>query len=213
MNQISKQGLINFTQRVIQEFNKGELPYIIHLSGGNEEPLITLFSEIQENDYVFSTHRSHYHYLLKGGTEEILLNKISNGDSMFIFDKNLNFLSSSILAGTTGIAAGVALGIKLNNEKNHVWCFLGDGAEDEGHFYEAVRYVDNMDLPCTFIIEDNNRSVDSTRQDRCSINTITWPKCVRRYHYIQTTPHCGTGIKSKITFNNTIIERYKNDIK
>ena len=213
MNYTTKENLIAFTNRVIKAFNNGELPYIIHLSGGNEVQLLSIFQDIHIGDYIFSTHRSHYHYLLAGGQEDELFEKIQNGDSMFVFDKRNNFLSSSILAGTTGIAAGVALGLKLNNKTNHVWCFLGDGAEDEGHFYEAVRFVDNMDLPCTFIIEDNNKSVDSTRENRNSVKTIEWPKCVKRYHYNITVPHCGTGIKEKINFNKEIINNYVASIK
>jgi len=195
--------LINFELRIRRLFKEGKLPYLIHLCGGNEVQLINLFSEIRRGDWVFSTHRSHYHYLLHGGKPEDLEQMICEGRSMFVFDHRLNFYSSSVLAGTCGIAAGVAYQIKEANEARHVWCFLGDGAEDEGHFYEAVNYVDGLNLPCTFVIEDNDRSVDTSKADR-GRGKITWPSCVRRYHYEPTYPHGGAGLKEMVTFDPTI---------
>lgn len=189
---ITKQELIEFENQIKQMWENAEIPYYVHLSGGNEEQLIEIFKGIKSGDYVFSTHRSHYHYLLKGGSQEELKLKILNGESMHPHNKDLNFISSAIVAGTPAIATGVALALKKKKSENKVWCFVGDGAEDEGHFYEAVRYVDGWDLPCIFIIEDNNRSVETSKIERYNKSEITWPSCVRRYHYIPTTLHAGT---------------------
>ena len=193
MHKKNKENLVSFENKMMALFEDGELPYMMHFCGGNENQLIEFFKNINEGDYILSTHRSHYHYLLAGATEEMLMEKVDRGDSMFIFDKSLNFLTSSVLAGTCCIAAGVALGIKMKNQDNHVWCFIGDGAEDEGHFYEAVKFVQSNNLPCNFIIEDNNRSVDSSKEDRGSTYTINWPSCVYRYNYTSIYPHAGTN--------------------
>lgn len=194
--------LIAFEKRIVDLFEEGRLPYLIHLSGGNEEKLINIFNDVSTGDYVFSNHRSHYHYLLAGGSEERLEKEILAGNSMFIFDNKINFLTSSILAGTAAIAAGVALSLKMEGKNNKVWCFLGDGAEEEGHFYEAVRFVSDNDLPCKFIIEDNNRSVDTVKEQRRGVGykNQTWPKCVFRYHYKITYPHAGTGSGKMVKF-------------
>ena len=174
---------------------------LMHLCGGNEDQLINIFKNINNEDYVLSTHRSHYHYLLKGGSEEKLIKKIKEGDSMFIFDNDINFLTSSILAGTSSIAAGIALSIKQQKSNSKVYCFIGDGAEEEGHFYEAVRYVNSKQLPCVFIIEDNDRSVSANKQLRRGDNdNFQWPDCVIKYNYISTFPHAGTGTGNMITF-------------
>lgn len=194
--------LIKFENKIKEMFERGELPFLMHLCGGNEKQLIDIFAKIKEGDYVFSTHRSHYHYLLKGGPEKKLLEKIKNGDSMFVFDKKLNFFTSSIVAGAACVAAGVALALKKKKSKKNVWCFVGDGAEDEGHFYEAVRYVDGWNLPCTFIIEDNDRSVNTPKKDRYGKSIMRWPKCVKRYEYKPVYPHAGSGCKFTIKFKN-----------
>ncbi len=206
MNYKTKEQLIAFETRIKRAFEAGELPYLLHLSGGNEEQLIKIFERIMPGDWIFSTHRSHYHYLLAGGSEHHLESLIRQGRSMFVFDKTLNFFTSSIVAGTCCIAAGVAEGVKRKNSEQHIYCFVGDGAEDEGHFSEAVYHVADQSLPCTFIIEDNNRSVEATVTERRGPKgrERVWPPCVERYSYVPTYPHAGTGCKQRVTFLNPI---------
>ena len=198
-----KEKLINFEKKIIGIFEEGRIPYMLHLAGGNEDQLIKIFKKIKKTDYIFSTHRNHYHYLLAGGKEETLEKEIINGNSMFMFDKKLNFLTSSIVCGTPSIATGVALALKRKKSKRKVWCFVGDGAEDEGHFYEAVRYVDGWKLPCTFIIEDNSFAVNDPKKERWNRedNCFKFPKCVMRYKYKRTYPHVGYGSKKMIDFS------------
>jgi TPP-dependent pyruvate/acetoin dehydrogenase alpha subunit len=112
---------------------------------------------------------------------------------MHLFDKNINFMTSSIVAGMPSIATGIAKALYERKKTNKVWCFVGDGAEEEGHFYEAVRYVDSWNLPCKFIIEDNDRSVATPKSERYGKSKINWPNCVERYNYVATYPHVGTG--------------------
>ncbi|MFH1607969.1 MAG: thiamine pyrophosphate-dependent enzyme [archaeon] len=185
--------LKDFENDIAELWEAAKIPYPVHLCGGNEEQLIEIFKDVKPGDYVFSTHRGHYHYLLAGGSFERLKEFIMRGDSMHIYDKSINFVTSSIVAGCVAIAAGTAWALKKKGSSNRVWCFIGDGAEDEGHFYEAVRYVDGHDLPCTFIIEDNNRSVETPKHVRYNKSEMNWPSCVRRYYFEATYPHVGTG--------------------
>jgi len=126
---------------------------------------------------------------------------ILDGNSMFVFDKDKHFFTSSILAGTCAIAAGVAYALKKSGSENWVYCFLGDGAEEQGHFYEAVMFVEGQDLPCMFIIEDNDRQVDTTFEER-NPNKFKFemPSCVIRNKYKATYPHAGNGTKKHIVF-------------
>ncbi len=177
-------SLIEFELKVKEEFEQGRIACPIHLSGGNEENLISLFQIIEEEDYVISTHRSHYHYLLKGGNPEVLMAEIRGeesgcckrkGRSMHIFDPSINFYSSAIVGGGCAIACGIALGIKKDAPKAVegvkqeklpvVWCFCGDGAEDSGHFIEAVRFGAARQLPLNFVIEDNDYAVESVHEE------------------------------------------------
>lgn len=188
----TKEELIAFEDRIGDLYMDNQLPFLFHLSGGNEEQLIDIFKDINEGDYVISNHRNHYHALLHGIPPEELEQKIKDGRSMFVYDRERNFFLSAIIGGTPAIAAGVAWALKRKGSDQRVWCFVGDGTEDNGHLAEAVRYVDGFDLPCTFVIESNDRSCEATNEDR-------WGKTahpewnspnVIRYQYTCTYPHC-----------------------
>ena len=211
MNYATKEQLIAFENRIKGLWEAGDLPFLLHLCGGNEDQLIEIFTGIQEGDWIFSSHRNHYHALLAGIDPAKLEALIRSGHSMFVFDRTRNFVTSSILAGTCGIAAGVAWQLKHSGSSNRVWCFLGDGAEEEGHLYEAALFVAGQELPCTFVIEDNNRQVDTdkaTRRAAQLTNPLDSLPCVRRYHYTAVYPHAGSGCKHQITFNPAIVKQF-----
>ena len=108
-----KEELINFEDDIISHWEKGEIKGPIHLSNGNEEELIEVFKKISPTDWVFSTWRSHYHALLHGVNPSKLKQKILDGKSITIIDKESNFYSSAIVTGILPIALGVAKSLKL----------------------------------------------------------------------------------------------------
>lgn len=211
MNHKTAEELTAFETRIKGIFEAGELPFLLHLCGGNEAQLVEIFRYIQPGDWIFSNHRAHFHALLAGIPEETIEGKIRNGDSMFIFSQARRFYTSAILGGTPAIAAGVAWAIKAAGGSEKVFCFVGDGAEDNGSFCEAVRFVDGQNLPCTFIIEDNDRQVDTDYCERWGTAwRFSWPACVRRYRYASTYPHAGRGAGLTITFNPEAVARFTN---
>lgn len=187
----TKQELIDFENHIGDLYLDNKLPFLFHLSGGNENQLIEIFKNIRPNDYVISNHRSHYHALLHGIPPETVEDRILNGRSMFIYDRVRNFFCSAIIGGTPAIAVGIAWALKRKGSDQKVWCFIGDGTEDNGHTYEAVRYADGFDLPVTFVIENNNRSVESTNEERWgSTADYAWNSSrVIKYKYDITYPH------------------------
>jgi len=190
--QWTKEELIAFEDHIGDLYMDNQLPFLFHLSGGNEEQLIDIFKDIKEGDYVISSHRNHYHALLHGIPPEVVEDRIKNGRSMFIYDRERNFFVSAIMGGTPAIAAGIAWALKRKGSDQKVWCFVGDGTEDNGHLSEAVRYADGFDLPCTFIIESNDRSCEASNADRWGkTGHPTWDSSrVIKYHYECTYPHC-----------------------
>jgi len=190
----TKEKLIAFEDEIVELYKDCQLPFLFHLSGGNEEQLLEIFKDINEGDYVLSNHRGHYHALLHGIPPETVKQRILDGRSMFIYDRKRNYFTSAIIGGTPAIAAGIALALKRKGSTQKVWCFVGDGTEDSGHLAEAVRYVDGWDLPCKFIIENNDRSVEATNCDRWGkTGDIKWDSpSVIKYYYDITYPHCRT---------------------
>jgi len=113
---------------------------------------------------------------------------------MFMYDREGHFFSSAIVGGIPGIAVGIAWALKQKNSDQFVWCFVGDGAEDTGNFAEAVRYVAGWNLPCNFIIEDNDKSIIANKKTRLGTSYLQeWPNtCVYRYNYELPFPHART---------------------
>jgi deoxyxylulose-5-phosphate synthase len=188
---MTKTELKQFEEKIIKHYRDNKLPFLFHLSGGNEDELIEIFKDISPGDYVFSNHRGHYHALLHGIEPDVVEDHILNGRSMFIYDRDKNYFTTAIIGGAPAIAAGVAYALKQKKSNRRVWCFIGDGNEDSGHLFEAARYVDGLDLPCTFIIESNNLSVNSTNEERWGkTHTLNWDfKCIKKYAYERVYPH------------------------
>tara|TARA_B100002019_G_scaffold66653_1_gene57212 strand:- start:8404 stop:9045 length:642 start_codon:yes stop_codon:yes gene_type:complete len=189
----SAQDLIDFEDDIIKHWENGEIRGPIHLSNGNEKQLIKIFEKVGVDDWVFSTWRSHYHALLHGVEPSVLKQKILDGKSITIVDKNSKFYSSAIVTGTLPIALGVAKSIKYNGGNDKVWVFLGDMAFESGIFYEVHKYARNYDLPLHFVVEDNGVSTNTPTLDTWSGIQREIPEDVIYYKYESKYPHYGTG--------------------
>jgi pyruvate dehydrogenase E1 component alpha subunit len=184
--------LIAFEEEIGELFNQGKIRSPIHLSKNNEEQLIEIFKEIQPNDYVFSTHRSHLHALLKDISPEWLKQEILNNHSISINNKEHRFFSSAIVGGICPISLGVAMAIKRQGGQERVWAFCGEMASRTGIFYECVRYAEGFDLPITYVVEDNGKSVNTPTTEVWGLD-YKGDK-IRYYKYVRTKyPHSGTG--------------------
>ena len=170
-----KEDLVAFEQEISQLFEAGKIHSPVHLSGGNEEALIQIFYRIQPSDWVFSTHRSHYHALLKGIPKEWLKAEILANRSITINNAEYKFFSSAIVGGILPIAVGVAM------MGETVWCFVGDMSAETGIFHECVKYATGHNLPIHFVVEDNGFSVDTPTEK------------VWGYSYKRKFPHQGMG--------------------
>lgn len=190
---ISANYLIEFENNIKDLYNKSKIPHPIHLSGNNEVQLIEIFRYISESDYVFSTWRSHYHALLHGLDPSKIKKLIIKGKSMSLCDSSKNFYASSIVGGCIPIAVGTAMALKKKNIKKKVWCFVGDMSFETGIFYENHKYATNLNLPITFIIEDNGLSTNTPTKDAWGKANKKIPNNVIYYKYKRTTPHHGTG--------------------
>ena len=184
--------LQNFEKKVKNIYEKGSIRAPIHLSGGNEKQLIKIFEGIKRTDWVVSNWRNHYHAILHGVPEKIILKEILNGKSMSLNFNKYKFLSSSIVAGGIPIGLGIALGIKRKKQKNKVFIFVGDMTYETGVFHECYKYAKNFNLPIKFIVEDNNLSTN-TPTDLVWRKKSKILKGIKYYSYKRIFPHHGTG--------------------
>jgi pyruvate dehydrogenase E1 component alpha subunit len=196
MKKYTPQELIDFETKVAETFNSGIIKSPVHLYDGNEEQIINVFENVKENDWIFCTWRSHYQCLLKGVPEEELMQDIIKGKSITLCYPEHNIYSSAIVTGSIPIATGVALDIKRKNQDNHVWCFVGDMASETGAFFENYKYAVNFDLPITFVIEDNNKSVCTDTRKTWNTDNLRFNSNQNKiiyYSYQSKYPHAGAG--------------------
>ncbi len=188
----NEEELIHFENKIVETWDSGKIRGPVHLSGGNETPLIEIFKRISENDWVFSTWRSHYHALLKGISPEWLEKEILEGRSITIVNKDKKFYSSAIVGGILPIAVGVAMSNKRKGINETVWCFVGDMTFETGTFTENYKYSKNFDLPIKFVVEDNEVSTNTPTIETWN-NKTEVPDDVIWYKYKKQWPHYGTG--------------------
>lgn len=153
---------------------------IVHFYVGQEAIAAGVCDSLREGDKVLSNHRSHGHYLAKGGSLKGMIAEMlgkttgccsGKGGSMHMIDKTVNFMGSTpILGSVTGLASGLALAEKFNNTDNVVVCFLGDGASEEGIVYESINFSSLFNLPLLIVVENNSYSINSVMKDRRSKN-------------------------------------------
>lgn len=198
---ISSKELIDFEKNVVEMYKQGLLRSPVHLSGGDEEQIIKIFNLVEENDIVFSNYRSHYHALLHGINKEWLEQWILNNKSIHVMNKEKEFITSAIVGGTLSVSLGRALSIKLKDESNKVWCFIGDMTATTGIFWECYNYAIKQDLPIVFVIADNGLSTDTPTKEAWGMKKTDkhWfeerplPKIIY-YKYKRVYPHYGVGI-------------------
>lgn len=137
----------------------------VHLCAGQEASGSAVISALQPDDYVFGAHRSHGHYLSKGGDIRKLIAEMygksdgcarGRGGSMHILDPSVGFMGTGAsVAATLPMAAGTAMASQLRNDGRVTVSFFGDGTMEEGTFHESMNMAASRDLPIIFVSENN----------------------------------------------------------
>jgi len=145
--------------------SQGEIICPCHLYIGQEAIAAGVCANLRKDDYVFSTHRSHGHYIAKGGDIKALMAELygketgcsrGRGGSMHLVDRDMGLPgSSAIVANTIPLAVGAALSSHIRGEDAVSVAFFGDGATNEGAFYESLNLASLNKLPMLFICENN----------------------------------------------------------
>jgi pyruvate dehydrogenase E1 component alpha subunit len=167
-------------EELVKYYFDNKIMSFVHFYIGQEAVAVGVCENLSLEDRVFGNHRSHGHYLAKGGCPKAmaaeLLGKITGccrgkGGSMHMIDKSVNFTGSTpILGSVAPISCGSAFEQKMSNSKNITVGFIGDGASEEGVVYETINFASLFKLPHLLVIENNHYSVMSPMKDRRSEN-------------------------------------------
>jgi len=154
-----------FEERVGELVSQGKIETPCHLYTGQEAIATGVCSSLNKEDFIFGNHRSHGHYIAKGGDLKKLMAEIhtratgccgGKGGSMHVIAPEVGLLGTPpIVAASIPLAAGAALAAKLKGTNQVAVVFFGDGATNEGVFYETLNFASLKKLPVIFVCENN----------------------------------------------------------
>ena len=159
-------------EKIAELYPEQEMRCPVHLCVGQEAIAVGVCGNLLKKDYVMSNHRSHGHYLAKGGDLKAMFAEMygkvtgcakGRGGSMHLIDLSVGFLGSApIVASTIPITVGTALSTRMQGKNNISVVFFGDAAIEEGIFHESLNFAALKKLPVIFICENNLYSVYSS---------------------------------------------------
>jgi len=178
-----------------------------HLCTGQEAVAAGVGAVLGREDLAVGTHRSHGHYLAKGGDLKRMIAEIygkaagcsgGKGGSMHLIDESAGFMgSTSIVGGTIPVGTGLGLAVRLRGSGAVSCVFLGDAATEEGVFYESLNFALLKRLPVLYVCENNLYSVYS-------------PLCVRQPAGRRIFEMVGClGVRSEAGDGNDALEVYE----
>ena len=179
-------------ESLVEPIAKGEIRTPCHLYTGQEAVAAGVISCFTDKDCVFGTHRSHGHYVAKGGSLRGMMAEIfcreagcakGRGGSMHLVATEKGMMGAApIVGGTISLALGAALAAHIRGDKRVAAAFFGDGATGEGGIYESLNFASLLKLPIIFVCENNLYATHMPiRECRNSenISRIAEPFCIK----------------------------------
>ena len=141
----------------------------IHLALGHEAIAVSVATAMNSEDQLVLSHRNIHYHLALGATYEQLFAEYALrpeglgggrlGSMNLIATQNRNIYTSNILGNNLAVALGVAQSGKIQLNNQVTWVVTGDGAMEEGVFYESLLSASSWKLPIIIIIENNGWSL------------------------------------------------------
>ena len=158
-----------FEERSLRSYQQGHIGGFLHLYIGQEAVAVGSVSMLGEDDHVITAYRDHGHALAVGMDFDECMAELygkktgcskGKGGSMHFFAPDKNYWGGhGIVGGQTPLGLGIAFALKYNNKKGSCLCFMGDGATNQGPFYESLNLASLWNLPVVYIIENNGYSM------------------------------------------------------
>lgn len=192
-------------EEIAKRYSDQQMRCPVHLSIGQEAVPVGISSCLTDDDHVVSAHRSHAHYLAKGGCLDKMLGELygrrtgcakGKGGSMHLIDYDVNFTAAVPIVGSSiSIGTGVAFGLSARaSNESKVVVYFGDGATEQGVFSESLDFAALHNLPIIFVCENNLYSVYTNLENRQS-----------KHRDLQKIAD-GHGVKSWKANGNDVIE-------
>ena len=159
-----------------ERYKQQEMRTPTHFGVGQEAVAVGVCAALENTDVAYSHHRSHNHFLAKGGSVYKLAAELfgretgcsrGRGGSVHLTDRSCGFIASSAILGEAmAVATGSALSFKMDKNDRVSTAFFGDAVAEEGAFYECLSYAALKELPVLYICENNGYATESTVASR-----------------------------------------------
>ena len=158
-----------FEERSLRAYQQGHIGGFLHLYIGQEAVAVGAVSVMSDNDHVITAYRDHGHALAVGMDMDECMAELfgkrtgcskGKGGSMHFFAPDKNYWGGhGIVGGQTPLGLGMAYALKYKGLKGSCLCFMGDGATNQGPFYESLNLASLWNLPVVYVIENNGYSM------------------------------------------------------
>ena len=169
-------------EKIIELYNTDKIKSPVHLSIGQEAIAVGVSLALSESDIIFSNYRGHAHFIAREANLDKMWAELygksrgtarGKGGSMHLNDYEKNFIPTSAIVSTAvPEAVGYAFALKYKKQDGVVVCYHGDGATDEGVFWESLNFASLHSLPIIFICENNKYAIYSHQNTRSLNNPI-----------------------------------------
>ncbi len=160
--------LREFEQACLEGAASGEIHGELHTSVGHEAVAAGMAPWLRDSDALVSTHRNHYHALIKGVPRRELLAEIfereaglcrGRGGHMHPFDPGHNFSATGIVGAALPVALGYAYAFALEGDDRVAVAMTGDGGANHGTFHESLNIAAAWALPFVIVVENNHWAI------------------------------------------------------
>ncbi|MEL7084454.1 MAG: pyruvate dehydrogenase (acetyl-transferring) E1 component subunit alpha [Cyanobacteria bacterium P01_G01_bin.4] len=158
-----------FEDKCAEMYYKGKMFGFVHLYNGQEAVTTGVIKAMKPTDYFAGTYREHVHALSAGVSARSVMAELfgkatgcskGRGGSMHLFSAEHNFLGGyAFVAEGIPVATGAAFSAKYRGTDQVTACFFGDGASNNGQFFECLNMAQLWKLPIIYVIENNNWAI------------------------------------------------------
>jgi TPP-dependent pyruvate/acetoin dehydrogenase alpha subunit len=194
----------HFEQSLLRLFDKGMIDGTTHTCIGQEYVPVAVSALLRPDDYVFSNHRGHGHYLAVFHDPAALLAEITGrdgapcrgvGGSQHL--RQGRYFSTGVQGESLPLAVGAALRLRREGEGALALAYVGDGTFGEGAVYEALNMARLWDVPLVVVVE-NNGIAQTTPTDRHLAGSIGARARAFGAHHHATSSHDVTAVRGEL---------------
>ncbi|PIR83476.1 transketolase [Candidatus Kaiserbacteria bacterium CG10_big_fil_rev_8_21_14_0_10_56_12] len=116
--------------------------------------------------------------------------------------------SSGPLGEGLSQAAGIAYAHRMDGKKNHIYCVMSDGEQEEGNTWEAVMFAGKHHLSnLTAVMDRNNIQIDGMTEDVMPLESVAEKYRAFNWHVIEVNGHDLRAFIAAVEEAKTIVER------